>query len=318
MLRRAKIGLSGRLSADVKFTVDYEMARGGRLRPVDGKFKSVSLGWRGWSVADITVGQSKPPFGLTKLASSSHSAFTERALAAETFALSHRLGVTVGRSRKNYSVAAMTFGGSINNGSRGHGAAVRLTIAPVHTDADVWHLGVAAAVESPAGRARFSTYPEADVARVKLVDTGEIEGVRRIDRLALEGAARHGPLLLQGEWIQARIARDGALADVRFTGWYMETSVVLTGETRPYANGRFGAVTPQRTAGAVELAARYSKISLDDGEIHGGREDNVSLGVNYYLSPDIRIMLHYNKARSRRADVSDNPDMLLLRLQLGF
>ena len=50
--------------------------------------------------------------------------------------------------------------------------------------------------------------------------------------------------------------------------------------------------------GAWEIAARYSAIDLDDtsnatGNLEQGDADAYTLGVNWYLNPNMRIALNY-------------------------
>ena len=48
--------------------------------------------------------------------------------------------------------------------------------------------------------------------------------------------------------------------------------------------------------GAVELAVRYSTVNLEDGVIFGGKEKNVSVGINWHLNPTVRVMFNYVRA----------------------
>lgn len=104
-----------------------------------------------------------------------------------------------------------------------------------------------------------------------------------------------------------------------FWGWALEGSWILTGETKTYSPsainnevGGFNAPIPSRpfslsgdSWGAWELAARYTDTNLNwHGNqlasatqlagIMGGRERIVSLGINWYLNRNIRLMLDDN------------------------
>jgi len=104
-----------------------------------------------------------------------------------------------------------------------------------------------------------------------------------------------------------------------FSGWYLEASWFLTGETRQYSpsalnNEVGGWEGPSAIAspfsldgdswGAWELAARYSSTDLNwhktviqggsgtpQSGIVGGQENVVDLAINWYLNKNIRLML---------------------------
>jgi len=317
-VRRATVGLKGKLHKDWSFEAAYELSDDGRLRPRSGKFKDVALGYEGWSAGSITAGQFKVPFGLEELTSSSDIGFIEGALPVDAFALSRRLGVGFDHQKTAYTASAMVFGSVLEGDERGRGAAARLTAAPVHTAQSILHLGLAAATEKPRSKVDFDVAPEARVADVDLVNTGAISDVSRIHRMGLEGAWRTGPFSLQSEWMRAQVRRSGGQPSANLDGWYVAGSWVLTGELRSYKNGRFKGIGPSSAAGAWELSARYSRINLDHGQVRGGRQHNTSVGVNYYLGEHLRIMFNYIQAHSQRRGVGDDPDIWLLRVQLAM
>lgn len=313
--RRATLGLEGSFNQDWSFEIGYELSKGGDIKPGEGKFKDVSLSYDGWNAGEITVGQFKIPFGLEELTSSNSISFIERALPVDALAPSRRMGVAFSREREAYTFTTMAYGSSLDGDDRGRGVAARLTVTPVHTAHNLVHLGVAVASEDPHSKVDFDTTPEARVADVDLVNTGGISDVSRINRIGLEGAWRSGPISVQGEWMQARVQRDAGWSDANLDGWYVGGSWVLTGESRAYKNGRFKGIEPASARGAWELTARYSRIDLDGGDLAGGKENNLTLGVNYYLNKHLRIMLNYIRVHSERRGVSDDPNILLLHAQ---
>ncbi|MBV6416378.1 MAG: Porin O [Steroidobacteraceae bacterium] len=310
-LRRARLGLRGKFDDHWSFEVEYDFVG-------HGAYKNVSLQYEGWKPGAINLGQFKVPFGLAAMTSSNNLLFIERALPAETFAPSRRLGVGIERNRDRYTVAVMGFGRSIDDRDDAHGAGARFTWTPFASDDTVVHLGLGAMTERPRGDVKVSARPESRVADVKLVNTGDLDGVDRVDRWGLEAAFRSGPLLVQAEWIEAEILRDAGTGDASVGGWYVAGSWIVTGESRKYKHGTFKGVTPNRRGGALELTARYSHLDLDDGDVRGGTERNATLGLNYYLTGHLRFMVNYIDVRSRRRGTSDDPDILLLRAQAMF
>lgn len=95
-------------------------------------------------------------------------------------------------------------------------------------------------------------------------------------------------------------------------GSYVEVLYFLTGENRVYDRKypRFTRVIPNENyfcvsgedgaqisgRGAWQVAARYSWIDLDDGDINGGEIDDVTLGLNWFLNPNMKIQWNYSWA----------------------
>jgi phosphate-selective porin OprO/OprP len=160
---------------------------------------------------------------------------------------------------------------------------------------------------------RFRDRPEIRVDSVRLIDTGAIDAAHA-SVLGMEFGANWKSFYLQGEHFWFDIERRGATAlpDPDFTGYYVQGSWLLTGETRRYnpVTGSFQnprPMVPFSSAGgfgAWELAARYSNMNLDfqeglaataaiPGTVRGGEQNVLTLGVNWYLNPNFKMMLNY-------------------------
>ncbi|MFZ0694465.1 MAG: porin [Alphaproteobacteria bacterium] len=108
----------------------------------------------------------------------------------------------------------------------------------------------------------------------------------------------------------------GAIAcpNVTLTGSYAQASDFLTGESRNYnpAIARFERVTPRSNLGqaggwgAFELTGRISNLNFDDGsQFQKGEETDYTLGLNWYLNPNIRLMANYIWVRNNVTAVGD-------------
>jgi phosphate-selective porin OprO/OprP len=176
---------------------------------------------------------------------------------------------------------------------------------------------------------QFRARPESRLTDDRLVSTGKLHTERQ-DLVALETAGVYGPLSLQGEYFHTR-ADSSSAGSLAFRGWYVFAAWVVTGEHRGYDRkwGVTAGVKPRRPFnpresdwGAVELACRYSTLDLNDGAVRGGRERNVTAGLNWYLRRKIRIMVNYVHARveDRAAPPVDDgrADIVMARFQVGF
>lgn len=185
-------------------------------------------------------------------------------------------------------------------------------------------------------QAQLRDRPEIRVDGTRLIDTGAIKSKHGY-MWALDGGMNLESLFVGGEYAQFEVDRDPTFTGnigttethvkdhPRFSGWYVEASYFLTGETRSYEpsalnNEVAGWDGPSAVAspfsldgdswGAWEVAVRYSDTDLDwhkmqlagaacaggpcnsqQNGIPGGRESVIDLGVNWYLNKNIRLMV---------------------------
>jgi len=326
-IRRARIDLEGRLFADWDYEFGIDFADG------DADIKDAYISYNGFWPIRLTVGQFKAPFSLEEQTNSKYITFMERALVNE-FAPGYNIGVGIYGSGDMWTAAAGAFGEAFDDdakdeGDEGWNVTGRLTFAPVHTDTRALHLGAAVSYQEPDDEkeVKFDTRPESHVTELKYVDTGKIKSTDHLIKYGLEASAVYGPFSLQGEYIFTDIQREDGSPDVEFHGGYVYGSWFLTGESRAYKfqKGAFGRVEPRGKWGALELAARYSTIDLNDGPIAGGIEKNITFGLNWYINPQIRFMANYIIVdNDEHADADgeafgdDSPDIFQMRFQADF
>ena len=261
------------------------------------------------------VGNFKEPFGMERLNSSRLLTFLERAMVSNAFPLGRRMGIA-GRYHTNYGqltfgVFGHELGTRIDKGTKdeGYSLTTRLTAAPINKKRQTLHLGLAAASKTPDAvpdlplntieiNARSETY----VYDPKLLHTGDIKDVNYYDRMGGEFALVLGPLYAQSEYMMAKVHRWYGKPIADFKGGYGTISYMLTGESRVYYvdEGEFGPTDkPIHNWGALELAARFSTLDLNDAAagITGGKGDQWMFGVNYYPNMNIKIQFNYSKAK---------------------
>jgi phosphate-selective porin OprO/OprP len=114
---------------------------------------------------------------------------------------------------------------------------------------------------------------------------------------------------------------------VHFWGAYLYASWFLTGDSRNYDLGQ-GQYVPVQVAapvraggwGAFEVAARASYVDLQDSDVNGGRQSNLSLGLNWYLNDRLRLMGNVVKVLDveRPGSEFDGSDPLILAVRLQW
>jgi phosphate-selective porin OprO/OprP len=299
---------------------DYHIDRQG--------MRNVWLDYTGFDRTDLRLGNQIAPMSLEELISSNELTFMERSL-ANAFSPGFLTGLA-GRysGKEHWTVAGGVFfepmGDQETDKRKADGVSVvaRGSWAPYYKKKGrrVLHLGASIEYRSINDDLRFRSRPEAGSAN-RLVSTGTLTSVDDLLTFGLEAAGVWGPFSVQGEYLRATGFQGGS--SVAFDGGYVQLAWTVTGERRRYSKGSRGSgilrgVRPKRDWGAIELAARYSAIDLNDGSsIVGGDEQNVTLGVNWYLTRKIRAMFNYvwADARLRQTKQKDQPQIFQFRLQ---
>ncbi|WP_147026091.1 OprO/OprP family phosphate-selective porin [Methylobacterium oxalidis] len=274
--------------------------------------QDAAIGYRGIDGLVVSLGNFKEPFSLQQLISDNNTTFVERAL-PDALVPARNTGFAVGGYGERWTLTGGVFGGNINTGVELGGVAgtVRATYAPILSETEVLHLGIAGSFRSYDQNDHspsFSSKPEAFVFQTSLINTRAIRNAADLTRLGLEAAYQNGPFRLQGEYIRAEVGRDGLLPGTSFEGGYVEGAWIINGKGRRYQlKTDYGADLAifkgvqvdedQRVSrggiGVFELATRFSFLDLKDGAIDGGVERNWTAGVNWYPDKNIRLMANY-------------------------
>jgi phosphate-selective porin OprO/OprP len=235
------------------------------------------------------------------------------------------LGVRSGGS--NWTINGGYFGNGLSDSdsvtSDGTSIAGRFTFAPILTKSQVVHLGLAAEfreLDSNSGY-RVRARPESYANTARLIDTGVLADASKVNTIGLEAAALMGRFSMQGEYVTANISRDLG-PEVNLDGGYIMASMFLSGGHRRYSksNGTFRAPKLNGKSGAWEVAARYSTLNLQDQDATGGEETNLSLGLNWYVNPQIRLMFNaiHAEASPNSNGIDESVDILQLRFQAAI
>lgn len=317
--RRARIGVSGKLDDDWGFQIEYDFAEN------DTAAKDVRL-TRKLGDGTLKLGQFKVPFGLNELTSSNSITFLERSSPSNVTADSRRLGVGYDWYGDLVGVQAMAFGRAIGDdlgeGDMPIGAAVRAFFTPINQADMLLHLGAAVAYEDrrDAQVLRLRDRPESRASsETRLIDTGDINFVDTTLKAGAEVAFQAGPFSAEAEYFHFDIGRDQD-DEPTFGGFHVQASYVLTGEKRGYRDGVFRGVSPRSSHGAWEVAARFSSVDLVDAGFEGGEQQNITVGLNYYATSNVRFMLNGIKVNVEDgvAGQDDEPTIIALRAQYSF
>ena len=214
----------------------------------------------------------------------------------------------------------------------------------------------------------FQDRPEIRVDGTRLVSTGGI-AAKTGNMWAVDLGGNYENFFLGGEYAQftadrqcgtsltvvnnARCTSSTAVIDhPRASGWYVEGSWVITGETKAYSPsainnevGGFNAPIPSRpfslagdSWGAFELVARYSNTDLNwMGQqaavtnalgtsnlagVLGGDENILALGLNWYMNRNVRLMIDDNIVQVKKGSLAiptrDSQNLNIVGVRLQF
>jgi len=323
--RRARLYLSGTIWENTTFKAQYDFGGG------DADFKDVWLGLKNVPlVGNVRVGNQKVPFSLEELTSSKYLTFMERSL-PNAFAPGRQNGIQFHDSAMEGNLF-WAFGlfhetDGYGDGAAGKNFAVRVAGTPVNEDKGktLVHVGVAYFRMDPTDdMLRVRARPEAHATGTRIINTGKFM-VDSANLVGLEGAFVYGPFSLQTEYMW--MSTDASeVDDPTLTGFYLYGSFFLTGESRKYKGGSFSRVSPNDPfhyddggPGAWELTARYSTLDFDDGDLFessdGGEVSNFTIGLNWYLNPNTRVMVNYVVSD---ADGIGDVSVFQMRFQIDF
>ncbi len=313
-LRRARLKMQGTMYKDFKFKLEVNFDPGGKVEVTDGWLSYQGFKPMGLPLV-LTVGHQKVPFSQQSMTSSNWQVFQERSM-QDAFIDNPAIG------RRRLGFVARTYGthwladaGVFAEGTRkpdtdndSFGAAGRLLFYPLIEERRLLILGGAVYYRSwnrnPASGEdlKFSARPEGHIAGSKLIDTGWMSPMD--DTIMYNGQVSGvlGSFHAQAEYTGVRVSRTGE-ENISFNGWYVQAGYFLTGENRVYdrKSGKYKRVVPNSMVGdggwgAWELAARYSEMDLASGDIQGGKERNVTVGVNWWMNRSFLIRVNYVRA----------------------
>lgn len=302
--RRARLGLNGKMYDAWGWKIEGDLAEGDSVTLTDAYVQ-----YSGIKDLALTMGQRKSFYTLEDLTSSRFITFLERPLFVNAFSTGagRKIGLSALYTPGDWTIGGGLFGENATvdrntaDPDESWGPNLRVTYAPLNDKGSVVHVGASSyyRLDPAEGRVRFRDRPEVRVDGTRLVDTGDIRGVESYGFGGIEAATVVGPFWAQAEYGRTFVARAGD-EDASFDGYYAAAGYFLTGESRPYKKGAFARVEPQHNFaldgggfGAWEVAGRYSVVDLNDGTVRGGKETNITLGLNWYITPYTRMMLDW-------------------------
>ncbi len=320
-IRRARIYFSGQIYENIEYKLQLDFAE------TEIRYKDAYLEITDLPIGKLRMGQFYEPFCLETQTSSNYITFIERSLPT-ILAPDRQTGFMIYNNVFNERIygAAGVFRQTSDTGENvddgGYNITGRIAVLPIYKNKgeSLLQFGAAYSYRNPDDTLRIRQRPEAHLAEYA-IDTGTL-ACDRENLVGVESAWVNGPLSLQAEYMIAYADIMGA-SNAHFDGYYIEGSYFLTGEHRNYKTEEavFSRVKPKNNfkygtvPGAWELKLRYSALDLNNSGVSGGKLDDITAGVNWYLNPNTRIMWDYIHADK---DDSGQANMFSMRLQFDF
>lgn len=301
----------------------------------------------------LTIGQFKPYRGLEEITSSNEITMMERPSTSSTGIYNGRQFLAgIGyrgmvRDNLGFGIDVMNlarFGLPLLEGITYGGRAIWL---PIDKPGHILHLGLSASRDTANKDSLAAKSVDVYGGRFGISQSLGTAGANpgapshnSQSTFAAEAAYAIGPLTLQGEYAIAGLDNthqvNGRSRNSTIQAFYVQASWFVTGETVVYRKdrGAFGKPQPGSKWGALELTGRYDLAenlsqSLTANPCHSGTSkcqvQVITLGANWYLNPNIRLMLNYYLTEAQHGNTGpgtltriDHLSVLSFRTQINF
>jgi phosphate-selective porin OprO/OprP len=203
-------------------------------------------------------------------------------------------------------------------------------------DGNVIHVGGGYTYNNPStGTLRIRSTPEVGFTQLDFnnatifpipffVDTGVLP-TANYQVIGGEFAAGLGSMVFQSELMLGMLDQQGS-SFLHLPAGYAQLGYVVTGERRMYDKkaGAFTRVVPDVNfgkggSGAIEVCGRYSTLDLNDANVAGGRLQDFTFGINWYLNKYTRVDFNFiHPILDRPIGNNTNADVFGTRVQFDF
>ena len=290
-----------------------------------------SLGKKSFIRAGYFVHQ----YGLQSATSSSFKISMEEPRSNQALNNSRLLGLMFEHSDLRYLVTTSFFSEtdamkmtSDKTGNQGIGVMARALYRPLTEPGRIFHVGVSGAYESP----RYNSDSELNHKSFVLSTTwptriaqvtsmkATVDHAKAMYKFTPEVCAAYNRLGLEAQYFYNSVTRDNGYHSFQATGGYAALRGLILGHQYKYNYWDGGIDTPARGNLELVLAYDYLDMSDPDAGIRGGRSNDFSATMNYYINKYMiwRVRGSYTKVSNRAGYDDDHFTALETRLQIKF
>lgn len=210
----------------------------------------------------------------------------------------------------------------------GYGIRSRLVYHPFIEDGKILQAGISGGFATPQNvddantphnsfqiAANFPT----SVAQVSAVDA-TVDKAKNLWKFSPELLAAYGRVALESQYYFQQVNRRDDLKPFVGQGAYCILRGLILGENYKYDSGLAALQTPKK--GSLEAVVGYNYVTLTDSRagIYGGRANDVSFTLNYYINKYFMARLHYSYTHTwdREGVGSKSVNGFMARIQVIF
>ena len=315
-IRRARFAVKGQMDENWYGEFDMDLANG------LVELKDAIVRFTGLPNWEIQVGNFKENFSIQRNTTSRYLQFMERPMVCSALTPSRHLGFNVKYAKNWLWASAGVFGPEFagseewtniadNNKDFGRNAGYSLTtklvLRPLYKlDNASLHLGAAYSYRTPKvsmatgewGTFRGSARNSTSINRKKYLDTNNLKGLSHENLWTVELAGHWNGLRYEAAYVRDNVRFKADAPDntpKNFDGWYAQAGYLLFGGSQRYdANGgKYTKIKPGKKWGDVELCGRYEYCNLNSGNVFGGSAEAYAVGLNYWVTNNVKMQLNY-------------------------
>ena len=323
-LRRTRFAVKAQLDKNWYGELDTDWTSG------TPEIKDAYLGFTGVEGLEIKAGNFKENFSIQRNTTSRYLMFMERAMVTY-LAPSRHLGINARYANKWFWGSFGVFGPELStseeqvafeDGNKDYGYneglsyTGKLVFRPLYkSTTSSLHIGGAVSYRDPKLSStdgyfvgRYSSRNSTGINRKKYLDTDDVKGLDHELAWTVELAGHWKQLRYETAYIARGMYLDqtvNPLPTQWAEGWYAQASWLLFGGTQNYdSNGaKYTRTTSEHKWGNLEVAFRYEYADFNTGKlfsnkvadtnIFGGSGEAYTIGLNYYPTQNVKIVLNW-------------------------
>jgi phosphate-selective porin OprO and OprP len=343
-VRRAFIGVQGRMTDHWRYKVDFVLAPGASGASSGSNEDEVAVDDAYIEYAgdfySFVFGENNVTSPLEDRTSSLDIPFAERSSFVNAFGYGRAAGAAFLITGANWMGAVGVYGDSLNNQdnnfefSEQNSVSGRFTWAPIFESSPegvtLLHLGVSARARENGEDGTFQYRPRPLNGRGDRHIEATALGAQSDISYGAEIAGQWNAFGFTAEYSQLT-GETGAGAEFEYDGYYVDVHWSLTGEPRVYRGnqGSFGPIVPRNSMldgglGHWMLSARYDFVDMTDpllDQPNRGEQSAYAVGLDWIPVDHVRFKLNYAHSEMDRTDLGTTDaeaDVITLRTQFDF